>query len=128
MSGTSFLSPADVATITQLRADGFATRLAIADPPVDLVLSRYNTVTGVYDALAAQRVVVSYANRASRSNSGEGAESQLMEGTFEKDLPFDVRVGDRFSLPSGQVGTVTMVPFAQGGIQKAMFTVEEGVA
>lgn len=128
MAGTSFLSAADAAAIKQIRADGFATRLAVADPPVDLILARQNAVTGAYEAVPAQRVVVSYANRQAQGGSGEATATQLADGEFVKDLPFDVRVGDRFALPSGQVGHVTAAPFAQGGIQKASFVVDEGVA
>lgn len=128
MAGTSFLTAADVADIKQLRADGFATRLAVADPQVDLVLARYNVVSGQYDQLAAQRVVISYANRQPDDSSDEASASQLAGGEFVKDLPFDVRVGDRFALPSGQQGHVVQVPMAMNGLQRAAFQIDEGVA
>lgn len=126
MSGTPLLSPADIATATQLRSDGFATRMALADPPFDLALKRWDVGAGSYLDRPVQRVLVSYSNRQPTGQSGETAQAQFADGVFEKELPFDVQVGDKFKLPSGQAGFVTLVPMAQHGTQVAQWSTDEG--
>jgi len=121
---TSFLSAADVTTIHQAEADGMATLIALE--PFVLTLYRFNAGTGQYDARPAQTVVITYANRSQRAGVSETAESTAQEGTFEKAVPFDVLLGDRFSFASGQDGAITMVPASAGITQTAHFLIDEG--
>lgn len=123
---TSFLTPADVAEIHRTEADGFAT--AVALDPFVLTLYRFNKATGQYEARPAQTVVMTYANRTPREGVSETAETTAQEGTFEKDVPFDVALGDRFSLATGQDGVITQVPPSAGITQTADFLVDEGRA
>lgn len=121
---TSFLSPGDIATVHQAEADGYATAVALY--PFVLTLYRFNTGTGQYEARPAQTVTMDFANTQPRDGVSETAETTNVEGEFEKDLPFDVALGDRFSLASGQDGEITRVPPPDGPTQTAHFTVDEG--
>lgn len=122
---TSFLSPGDVSTIHRAEADGFATLIAL-DPFV-LTLYRFDKNTGQYEARPAQTVVRTYISRRAQQDAvSETAEVTTQEGTFEKDLPFDVVLGDRFTFPGGQDGVITLVPDASGPTLTASFLVDEG--
>jgi hypothetical protein len=123
---TSFLSPADVAEIHRTEADGYAT--AVALDPFVLTLYRFNKATGQYEARPMQTVVMTYANRTPREGVSETAETTAQEGTFEKDVPFDVALGDRFSLATGQDGVITKVPPSAGITQTVDFLIDEGRA
>lgn len=127
MAGTSFLSPADVAAVEQAERDAFATVLAL--DPYSLTLYRFNKSAGQDQARPAQIVVMTYTTtRMAQDASSEGAEVQNAQGTFEKDLPFDVMLGDRFTLAGGQDGRITRVPTSDGITQIAEFVVDEGRA
>jgi hypothetical protein len=121
MAGTSLFTAADIADLAQANLDTFATLQAIADPPIDLVLERGETV------LAAQRVILRYETdrSARRLSTSDGAAVTLADGWFEKELPFDVAVNDRFVI-GGMPGYITGVPFAQLGKQLATFKVDQG--
>lgn len=124
MAGTSFLSASDVVAIHQAEADGYATLVAL--DPVVLTLYRYDKNTGQYEARPVQTVVLSFDNREPREGLSETAETTAQGGTFEKDVPFDVLIGDRFTLASGQDGVITRVPSSDGITQVAHFLVDEG--
>ncbi len=121
------LTAADLAEIADARATGFAIRQAVGTN-VDLVLSRRDEATGAVVALPAQRVQLTYANRQQEAGGGEAAVVSYSAGTFAKLAPFDVEVGDRFRLPNGDGGAIAAVPMPQGGVQRAEFRLETGVA
>ena len=116
----SFLSPSDVTAIAAIRADGFATRKALASPAVSLVLERWNASTEVWGLLPAQSVLVTPSRNESSTASDEGAAGTYGEGILEKESPFDVQVGDQFTLGL-MAARVTVVPFVQHGIVRAEY-------
>lgn len=124
-----FLTPATAERIKTLRTRGFATRAVLADPPVDLVLERWDNVIQDWVSVPPQRVLLTYATREARQGEGETGTSTTADGALEKRTPFDVAVGDEFTL-DGMRGRVVAVPFAQHGIQRADFeiSVARGVA
>ncbi len=116
----SLLSPSDVSAIAAIRADGFATRKALASPPVNLVLERWNATTEAWDVLPAQLVLVTPSRNESSTVRDEGASGTYGEGILEKETPFDVQVGDQFTLGL-MAARVTVVPFVQYGIVRAEY-------
>lgn len=122
---TAYLSPSEASAINAERRNALATFIALQEGAGSLVLYRPNASTGGYDALPAQTVLIAYANRAQRDASSGAAQAGYVEGTFRKETPFDVKVGDTFAF-GAQAGTITGVPLAIGGIQDASWRIDEG--
>jgi hypothetical protein len=117
----SYLTPSAAAKANEAMRNTIATFTQLS--PTTLTLVRNGA------ALPPQTVLMRYRqNRAPRLTDAGAAEAQQQDGTFTKVLPFDVAVGDVFTLAGGQRGTITMVPPAQNEIQRAEFTVDEGTA
>lgn len=126
MTAQSFLSPATIARLQAVSVRGFATRLALAGGGTDLILARWSGTQQDWIALPAQTVLVTWGTT-SRQNVTESAETLNVDGWLEKTIPFDVEIGDLFSL--GEVGQemrakVTLVLPPNMGIQRAGFTVD----
>jgi hypothetical protein len=122
----SFLSPVQVASIEVVVARAFATRLALADGGVSLVLARWSVAQNDWIALPAQQVLVTWAE-AAQQQATEAATAVNVDGWLEKPVPFDVEIGDLFAL--GDVGSemrahVTLVLPPRLGIQRAAFAVD----
>lgn len=127
MAGQSYLSAADAAQINQERLNALATRIALQDPQVSLVLYRLNEGSGAYDPLPAQTVLLRYfSRRQAEERRSDGAVAQYSSGSFAKEEPFDVQVGDAFALPNGQSGAIDTVAMVRGGIARATWTVDVG--
>ncbi len=127
MVARSYLSASDVAAINRERRNLLATSIAMQEINSAIVLYRLNPATNLAEPLAAQTVLISYAGSWTGGQSTESSAVQTAAGAFRKELPFDVKVGDAFDLPSGQHGQITAVPMAKGGIQRALLTVDEGM-
>lgn len=121
VTGTSYISASEADAINGEFRNALATFTALA--PLSLTLYRTGT------ALTPQTVVMRLrSDRAPKYPAADAAAAQQQDGTFAKEQPFDVAVGDVFTLASGQRGTITTVQPARIGIQKADFTLDEGVA
>ena len=117
---TAMLSAADkrdlIAVFTEAQED------------TSLVLYRLNDSTGAYDPLPAQEVQVAYPARQARPGASQGAVATLADVSFYREAPFDVRVGDAFSLDGHKGGAITRVltdPVL--GVIQADGTVDVGV-
>ena len=117
-----FLSPGDVADIAQLRLDGLATALALGG----VVLTIYRTdAAGVPQPAFTMMVALRWANRQPRPVGSEAAASTGVDGDLRAYAPWDVAVGDTFSLPEGDARVVPLVR-NEGGIVVAPFTLDQG--
>lgn len=98
---TAMLSAADVADLR--------TEFVEAQEDTSLVLYRLNESTQAYDAIAAQDVQIAYPARQARPGLSPGAVATFADVTFYREAPFDVRVGDAFSLDGHKSGAITRV-------------------
>lgn len=80
-----------------------------AQTDTSLTLYRYNEGSGAYDAIPAQGVQVAYAARQTQFGGVQNVEASLAGLTFYREAPFDVRVGDTFSLDGHKGGTIRRV-------------------
>lgn len=124
MSGISIFNAKTVADLRALALDGFATRAAVRGT-IPLTLWREGN-DGTASALPPQDVLMTFADRQPGQPGGGGALVTATEGVFEREEPFDVRVGDWFRLPDGGRGAITVVPFPARGLQRAAFSVAAG--
>ena len=123
----SYLTDQQAEGIRQVKRNVLATTLALRGA-VSLALSRYDDNAGAWVTLPVQPVLLTYTDRQLDVSSSLGAQATYVDGTFRKELPFDVAVGDTFTLPNGQAGHITGVPLPGAGIQSATFTVDQGSA
>ncbi len=119
----SYLSPSAVAAIHTARDRGFATRKAVVGV-VSLLLWR-TLDTGVVQQIGPQDVVVTFADRQPQGRGSEAVAVTASSGMFEREAPFDAQVCDRFSLPGGAFGRITVAPnFVVSGRERAEWQVE----
>ena len=127
----SFLDAGDLADIRAVKADALATRFALADPAVYLVLERQNATTELWDPLPAQAVVVKPDKRQPAEfggGTGSGAgRSRVERGQMQGFAPLNIRPGDQFALNGGQ-GRVLSVDVAENGIVTAEYELSRGIA
>ena len=106
-----------------------ATRKALGTT-VDLVLYRDCNEDGEEDQLPAQNVLVEFAQREPAAVRASASAYMAADGTLGKEVPFDVRPGDRFRLPAtaptprGAAGVVSIVMPAENGWVEAPFTLQ----
>lgn len=107
----------------------FATGLALADPPRELVLERYNRTAATWEELPAQTVLMRWSSDKNAPNAGTDLETPLatsptsLGGSFEAVEPFDVQPADRFTL-AGMAGKIDRVWPVRNGRRRATFTLE----
>lgn len=124
MSGASYLTPSAVTRIRAAVLNGQATKAALLGTE-PLVLARWNEATQSYTTIAAQAVVVTYANRAEEQARGEAAMATMVDGYFSREVPFSVETGDLFALGE-MAGEITIVLPPQMGIQRAGWKLRAG--
>jgi len=101
--------------------------MVLADPPVYLVLHRWNDAAGTHVARTVQRVLVKFDDRQPQTVGDDTGAALVVGGVFEAVPPFDVRVGDRFTV-DGQRGHITIVRPVTNGTKIAEFRLDGGVA
>ena len=100
----SILTAADIADLAGLAAE--------AQPDHSLILYRSDGAGGA-NPLPAQDVQIMYADRRSRPAAGAAVNETMADITFLRESPFDVQVGDYFSLQNqhgGRIRRVTIDP------------------
>ena len=120
-----YLNSGQLARIGAAAERGWATRVQVAGGTVEVVLARWNTVAQAYDHLPAD-VLVEYQNRQPLRREEASGSSAAVYGYLSRPEPFDVRVEDLFSLPSGATGRVTDVEQPRLGIVRAAFELRTG--
>ncbi len=118
-----FLSPGLVSRIQGLARQGFATQLALADPPVMVQVYRGTPPVKVGPPVEVQVIP---ANRQSRDGGGPGAlDVSLSGGELRAWSPWDVQHGDLV-----RIGRATAVirdtPPVRNGIQSASYELSDG--
>ena len=99
---TAMLNTRDVAALVNVFTE--------AQEDSRLVLYRLNEGSGEYAPLAAQDVQVAYPSRRQVQATGtQGAVATMADVAFYREAPFDVRVGDAFSIDGHKGGTITRV-------------------
>lgn len=127
---TSFLDATTAAQILDLKKDAFATAMMPGIGNIkSLVLSRDEDQDGTGVAQAAQTVRMVLASRSGQARYtrllGEGAEVRIETGEFQKFSPFNVAIGDRFTL-DGMAGKITaLFPIDVRGVIRAAFELEQ---
>lgn len=121
-AAASLLSAPDVAAIHRLQLDGLATAIALGGFP--LVLYRVDDA-GVAQPLAPVTVARRWANRQPQAAGSEAAAADWVTGDFRAFAPWDVAVGDTFTLPEGP-GKVVPALTTKDGITTAPFALDQG--
>jgi hypothetical protein len=115
------LTAADVADLRDMFTD--------AQVDHSLTLKRYNQNTDQYDTITVQGVQIAYPARQPRTGGVIGTEQSLVPVTLYREAPFDVYVGDTFSLDGRKGGTIRSVyPDPVLGVIIAEADIETGVA
>lgn len=126
---TSLLGGRAIQTIRKLQADLFATGFAMANPSIEITLSRYNVFTEEWEYLPPKAVLVRWRHdkKLIRVYGGLttplGTSPSSLDGMFMAFDPFDVNTGDRFTL-LGLEGKIGQVWPSRNGKRRASFTVE----
>ncbi len=131
MVDRSFLPASMIAKVGALRGRALATRFALTDPLVYLVLERFNPTTEAWAAIPAQAVVMKRDDRQpveAGGGTGSGASRFRVEGGLIQGFaPLNIRAGDQFALNGGR-GRVLSVSVAENGIVTAQYELSRGVA
>lgn len=126
---TSMLGGYAIQNIRRLQKDLFQTGLRMADPDIEVTLSRYNPSTEQFETLPPKQVLVRWRHdkkliRVYGSMTTPMASSPTaLDGMFLAFAPFDVETGDRFTF-LGLSGRVNQVWPSRNGKRRASFTVE----
>jgi hypothetical protein len=120
----SFLTAADVAEVTALRLQGFATRLAIRGRSV--AFKHHDESTGLTVERAAQTVLVTFDAQRATEADAETLAAAWSEGTIEREGTLVVAPGDWFSL-DGYPAHVTAVLPPDRGVERARFALGAAV-
>ena len=119
----TWLTSADVAVLTEVSRSGFLTKAA-ALGGTSLVLWRDTEMDGTGGAQPATTVLVELRARLPLGERQGGVSMQVQQADLSALAPWDVRPGDRFTLPDGTSGRVTLVPPARLGVQRALADLE----
>ena len=119
----AWLTTIDGAELAGLNQTGFRTKVAVYGG-VSLVLYRDVEMDGTATALAATTVLVEFRDRLPTARAEGAVNMQVQQATLTALAPWDVRPGDRFSLPDGTSGKVSVVPPAKLGVQTALADLE----
>jgi hypothetical protein len=120
---SAFLSAAQVERLNSLTLRAFRTRYLLG-PRVSITLFRDVEMDGTATAQTAAEALITFVERGGQVSASAASATRLRAGTLEREAPWDVRPGDRFGLPDGTWGRVTLVPLATGGVQSAEFELE----
>ena len=119
----AWLTPLDGAELAALNQTGFRTKVAVAGG-VQLVLYRDSEMDGTAVAQPATTVLVEVRDRLPQGQAAGAVNLQLLRADLSAIAPWDVRPGDRFTLPDGTSGKVGVVPPARLGVQTALADLE----
>lgn len=124
---TSLVDVATAADILALEQDAFATDLVLGNTK-SLVLYRDSEEDGTAVAQPAQTVLMVLSSRPGQPRYSRqqilASEVTSQEGEFQKFAPFNVAVGDRFTL-DGIAGEITAVfPTDNRGVARAAFELQ----
>jgi len=119
----AWLTTLDGAELAALNQTGFRTKVAVAGG-VSLVLYRDVEMDGTAAALPATTVLVEFRDRLPQAQTAGAVNLQLQRADLSAIAPWDVRPGDRFTLPDGTAGRVSVVPPARLGVQTAQADLE----
>lgn len=118
-----YISEATAASIGIARQRLFATSKVLGRT-VSLTLWRDSETDGTAEAIPPQEVLIVMAGREASTNQNAAAQVILADGELRKEAPFDVQSGDRFTLPEGLHGRVTMAPIVGVAFIRAPFSIE----
>lgn len=119
----AWLGSGDAALLTEISRSGFLTKAAVLGG-VSLVLWRDAEMDGTGAAQPATTVLVELRQRLPLGDRQGGASLQVQQADLSALAPWDVRPGDRFTLPDGTSGRVRLVPPARLGVQEALADLE----
>lgn len=123
-AAVSFITQATAERIVALALQGWATSFALK--PLSLPLYRFNPNSGQPEARPAQDVTLTWDQPGGATESA-GAAARFAGATLKRPAPFDVQVGDAFTV-NGLTGTVTAVLPPALGLVKATCRIEVGSA
>lgn len=124
----SLIRPDTIRRLQQLARDGVATAQAAMDPTVTVAMRRWDDAAADFVTGPAVAVVVTYADAIGAGPAiGESSETAQARGTVRAFAPWDVQIGDRFTLPGGDTAVITSpAPYEQFGTIRASWIVEQG--
>lgn len=131
----SWLSPADVDSLSEVALDGHATKLALAGGGTPIIFARFDPIKSEqnnqypYNRIPAQTCLVEYGGKMPAVSQGAASSVIESDGTLIRPVPFDVLSGDLFTLgdsPEDYACIVLSVDPPQLGLQKAWFKVRVG--
>ncbi len=118
-----YISEATAASIGVARQRLFATSKLLGRT-VSLTLWRDSETDGTAEEVAPQEVLIVMAGREASTNQNAGAQVVLADGELRKEPPFDVQEDDRFTLPEGLHGRITVAPIIGTSYVRAPFSLE----
>lgn len=90
---------------------------------MDVVLYRDAEEDGTPNTVSPQNVLIEWAAREPAVQRGQGTSYDGRQGELQKETPFNVQNGDRFTLPGGLAGYISGAPYTVEGVVYAPFTV-----
>ena len=129
----SFIDDATADEIRELARQGFATVLAVADPPRDLSIYRTDAETGRTDIVIVDTFSVKIANVQAQGGGDEGATRTSVAGTIRRFIPDTIgatrlQPGDRFTLQECGPCIVQSLRPDKYGIETGEYALEEGAS
>lgn len=131
----SWLSPADVDSLSEVALDGHATKLALAGGGTSIIFARFDLVKSEqnnpypYNRIPAQLCLVEYGGKMPTVSQGSASSVIESDGTLVRPVPFNVLSGDLFTLgdaPEDYACIVLSVDPPELGLQRAWFKVRMG--
>lgn len=133
MTATPFFGPGTSSMLAGLIRRGFATVLGLADPPVYITLYRLNETTGAYEQVIAgspgtTEVALKFGTLQAENREDDTVAVTSSRGDMRAWSPWDIQIGDVFTLPDGRTGRVEVVEPERYGIVRANWRIDEGSA
>ena len=116
-----YISEATAASIKAAQQRLFATSKLLGNT-VEIVFWRDTNDDALSDSFGPYEVLVVMNTQKPTTERGQASAFERADGEFRTDDPdFNVRGGDRFTLPSGVSGRVTLAPVDAGAYLRAPF-------
>lgn len=129
MTERSFISPGVQKNLERVGIRAFQTRLQLQDGGAFIVWGRWNDELQDHTVVGEGYVIFTYANQQVSRQSSPSASSTQYDGSIEHLAPWDLEVGDSFTVKVGGdtlTGSVKQIFPTKLGVVKATFQLAGG--